>query len=89
MTIEEIKSLAQENSVGRKQTIIEGDGFFISIVGGMRGLYGDFVNDFEVAIIDSDSKNFITRHVVEGANDDILPYQTSEQVVELVNKLIF
>lgn len=34
--------------------------YLLSIVGGGYGLYGDFVNTFEVALIDKETKEFVT-----------------------------
>jgi hypothetical protein len=66
-----------------------GDGrVTFSIVGGARGLYGDFVNDFEMAIFDKESKQFITKFFYPEATDDVIPYMDANKVEELVNSVI-
>lgn len=57
----------------------------LSVVGGGNGLYGDFVDTFEVALIDNKTKRFVTRNLF-GGDDDVLAYQTKE---ELENILLF
>jgi hypothetical protein len=48
------KSRAHPCRHGRMFTMEIGN-YILSIVGGAMGLYGDFENDFEVAIIDKES----------------------------------
>lgn len=88
MTIQEIKNLAKEREYGGFQTILEGDGFIISIVGGYRGLYGDFENDFEIAVMESEYRKFITKSIIEQANDDVMPYVSALEVEKIVNELL-
>lgn len=88
MTIQDIKNLAKKRDMGGFQTILEGDGFIISIVGGERGLYGDFENDFEIAVMESEYKNFITASIVEDANDDVMAYVPAYRVEQIVNELL-
>jgi hypothetical protein len=59
-----------------------------SIVGGDRGLYGDFEKTFEVAIFDRQSNNFVTRFFYPEATDDVIPYMDANKVEELVNSVI-
>ena len=59
-----------------------------SIVGGGRGLYGDFDKTFEVAIFDKESNNFVTRFFYPEATDDVIPYMDADKVEELVNSVI-
>jgi hypothetical protein len=63
------------------------DNVILSIVGGGRGLYGDFDKDFEMAIMEKSSGNFVTKYYVDGASDDVLAYQEKEQVEYLANLL--
>jgi hypothetical protein len=58
-----------------------------SIVGGGRGLYGDFKNTFEVAIIDKQTNDFIT-NFFHHSSDMSIPYMSSNEVEELVNSVI-
>ena len=59
-----------------------------SIVGGAPGLYGDFKNNFEVAILDPKTKNFITQFFYDKGSDDVIPYMKSSDVENLVNSII-
>jgi hypothetical protein len=59
-----------------------------SIVGGDRGLYGDFEKTFEVAIFDRQSNNFVTKFFYPEATDDVIPYMDANKVEELVNSVI-
>jgi hypothetical protein len=59
-----------------------------SIVGGDRGLYGDFDTTFEVAIFDRKSNNFVTRFFYPEATEDVIPYMDADKVEELVNSVI-
>jgi hypothetical protein len=60
--------------------------FKFSIVGGASGLYGDFKNTFEVAIIDEDGK-FVTRYIL-GGNNDVVGWMTGEELEKLVNSIL-
>lgn len=72
---------------GGRYTRLYNDAIEMSIVGGSTGLYGDFEEDFEVAIIDPDTKNFVTRFFYPEANDDVIGYLPGEKLVELVQQL--
>ena len=90
ITIEDIISYSKPhgNKInGARQTILKDDKVILSIVGGASGLYGDFVEDFEIAVLDKENRSFITRFFRADINDDVLPYQTKEQVEELANLL--
>lgn len=81
-------SKPHQMTLGGKQTRLSNNKITISIVGGRTGLYGDFVNDFEVAIIDEETKEFVTRYFVPDLNDDVMAYVPSENLEQLVNKLM-
>lgn len=89
ITIQDIKGWAKPHSgaLGGLRTHLVGEQLEISIVGGRQGLYGDFVEDFELAIIDRKTRDFVTRFFVEGINDDVLGYANSELIEEIVNRL--
>lgn len=70
-----------------KQSRFGNDQIEFSIVGGGRGLYGDFKNTFEVAIIDKQTNNFITNFFYPGS-DMSIPYMSSNEVEKLVNSII-
>lgn len=74
-------------SAGGKITVLKNDKFILSIVGGTSGLYGDFVDDFELAVIDSKTKEFITKIVFSESSDDVMAYVPKERMVEIVNIL--
>ncbi len=59
-----------------------------SIVGGSSGLYGDFENTFELAIIDKQTGNFITKFFYPEGSDDVIPYMESSEVEKLVNSVL-
>ena len=59
-----------------------------SIVGGDRGLYGDFEKTFEVAIFDRKTRNFVTRFFYPEATDDVIPHMGIKEVEKLVNSVI-
>lgn len=66
---------------GRMFTMIIGN-YALSIVGGGRGLYGDFENDFEVALIDIESGKFVTSFFAR-RGDDVLPYAKIDEINDL------
>jgi len=72
---------------GARQTILKDNDVVLSIVGGARGLYGDFEKDFEVAVMNANSHDFVTKYYVTDASDDVLAYQNSEQVEYIANLL--
>lgn len=83
-TIEQLLSWAKPHSMNEgKRVTLENDNFILSIVGGTRGLYGDFENDFEVAILDKSTNDFVTK-MFFSVNDDVLPYQKIEDVSEMI-----
>jgi hypothetical protein len=73
---------------GGKMTRLYNDEIEFSIVGGRSGLYGDFENDFEVAIIDKKSGDFVTKFFYPEGSDDVIGYMKSEDVVKLVNQVL-
>jgi hypothetical protein len=89
ITIEQIKELAKDRKPGGlgKQVRLATEHVVISIVGGERGLYGDFEDDFEVAIIDRETDQFVTNHFYPELNDDVIGYLPKEKLVELVMKV--
>lgn len=78
-------SKAHRNGMGGRQTRISNGKVEVSIVGGMRGLYGDFVDDFELAIMDNKNHDFITKLYFPELNDDVMPYLDGNEVEEVVN----
>jgi len=73
---------------GGKMTRLYNDEIEFSIVGGRSGLYGDFENNFEVAIIDKKSGDFITKFFYPEGSDDVIGYMKLEDVEKLVNQVL-
>jgi hypothetical protein len=91
ITIEEIIkwSKPHQYSGGEGRMTRFGDGrVTFSIVGGARGLYGDFVETFEVAIFNTETGDFITNFFYPEGGDDIISYMPAKKVEELVNSVI-
>lgn len=58
--------------------------YTLSIVGGAKGLYGDFKNTFEVALIDNEIGNFVTgKYSNNIKSDDVMGYATIDEINEL------
>ena len=57
----------------------------ISIVGGM-GFYGNGVDNWEVAILDTDNK-FITQNVIADSYDDVIAEQTPKDINNIINQI--
>lgn len=56
--------------------------FTLSIVGGAQSLYGDFVNDFEVALIDDETGEFVTGKYCR-RGDEVLAYADIDEINEI------
>jgi hypothetical protein len=92
-TIEDIKrdSFPHPLVDEARQTIYETPLLKISIVGGGRGLYGDFNETFEVAIIEKNKFNLISGYFYPEFSDsqgETMPYLSIEQTLKVVNELI-
>jgi hypothetical protein len=57
----------------------------ISIVGGM-GFYGNGIDNWEVAILDTDNK-FITQNVIADSYDDVIAEQTPKDINNIINQI--
>jgi hypothetical protein len=92
ITIEDIINYSKPHPAsgdeGGRQTVIGNDKIQFSIIGGARGLYGDFVDTFEVAIFDTETGEFRTQFFHPEAGDDVIAYMSKNNVEDLVNKLI-
>ena len=71
-----------------RQSRFGNDQVEFSIVGGNKGLYGDFEKTFEVAIFDRKTRNFVTRFFYPEATDDVIPHMGIIEVEKLVNSVI-
>lgn len=70
-----------------RQTRIYNDNIEVSIVGGGKGLYGDFEDNFEIAIFDKETKEFVTRFYAPESNDDVMGYVDGPEMQTLLNQL--
>jgi len=83
-TVEQLHNWSKPHSIDGKKVTLENDNFIVSIVGGRQGLYGDFEKDFEIAIIDKVSDDFVTKMFVQ-SHDDVLAYQSIEEVSKVID----
>lgn len=70
---------------GRQTRLTDGK-VEVSIVGGVQGLYGDFKEEFELAVFDPTTRNFITTFFFEGGND-VMAYMKGDDLVNFLNKI--
>jgi hypothetical protein len=88
ITIENIIEWAKPHPLdGGKMTRIHNDEIEFSIVGGRSGLYGDFENDFEVAVMDRKNGEFVTKFFKPELSDDVIGYMKKEDLEEFVNQI--
>jgi hypothetical protein len=89
ITIKDIINLSKPHPVveGGRVLQIGNDNVEFSIVGGARGLYGDFINDFEVAIFDKENGEFVTKFFYPEASDDVIGYMSGKSLESLINKV--
>ena len=86
-TLEQLHGWSKPHGIDDgKRVVLENDNLILSIVGGRPGLYGDFEKDFEIAILDKSTDEFITKMFVT-SNDDVLAYQDIEKVSEIIEML--
>jgi hypothetical protein len=58
--------------------------YTLSIVGGCSGLYGNFKNTFEVALIDDNTGEFVTGKFSSSAkSDDVLGHANIDEINDL------
>lgn len=83
LTVDFIKQNSRIHPIGRgKMFTMEIGDFILSIVGGRQGLYGDFDETFEVALMIKNTNNFVTSYYAR-RGDDVLPYATIEEINDL------
>lgn len=79
-TFDDLEFEPHPNGLGGKIAQMElGNGYKISVVGGGRGLYGDGETTFEVAMF-----NRAGEMITLGENDQVLGWQTKDQVNEII-----
>lgn len=90
ITIENIIEWAKPHAnqvEGAKMVRIYNDEIETSIVGGVRGLYGDFVEDFELAVFDRKTNQFMTRFFFPEKQDDVVGYMSGQELVDFLNQV--
>lgn len=88
ITLDYIKANAKPHGIsGGKRINLYNEKYILSIVGGARGLYGDFEDDFEVAIIDPKTKDFITKLFYPDNSEDVIQYLGKEDLEKILNTL--
>jgi hypothetical protein len=88
ITVENIIEWSKPHPLdGGRMTRIHNDEIEFSIVGGRSGLYGDFIDDFEVAVIDKKNGEFVTKFFKPELNDDVVGYMKKEDLEEFVNQI--
>lgn len=88
ITIENIIEWSKPHPLdGGRMTRIHNDEIEFSIVGGRSGLYGDFKDDFEVAVIDKKNGEFVTRFFKPELSDDVIGYMKKGDLEEFVNQI--
>jgi hypothetical protein len=90
ITIKDIIELSKPHPIGNggRITRIGNNNVEFSIVGGASGLYGNFINDFEMAIFDKENGEFVTKFFYPDATDDVIGYMSGEDLETLVNKVL-
>jgi hypothetical protein len=83
LTIQDVLDNKKSKELGGYQSIFEFGKYVVSIVGGTKGLYGDFETTFEIAIIEVKSGNFVTKLFCGGA--DVMGYCTIETMEDILN----
>ena len=91
ITYQDILKKAETHPMGEgKMVRYETPQLIISIVGGRRGLYGDFKKTFEMALIDKESKNFVSNYFYPEYSDggEIMSWVPREDMLKIVNELV-
>jgi hypothetical protein len=89
ITVENIIEWAKPHPLdGGKMTRLYNEEIEFSIVGGRSGLYGDFVDDFEVAVLDRKTGEFMTRFFKPDLSDDVIGYMPKNDMIEMLNQIL-
>ena len=91
ITIDDIKKWSKPHPVTKgdgRMSRFGNKNIEFSIVGGARGLYGNFEKTFEVAIFDRKTNNFVTHFFSEKNDGDVIGFMSSEELEKLVNSVI-
>jgi|688.fasta_scaffold906404_1 hypothetical protein len=89
ITIKDIQKWSKPHPIGKggRMTNIFNRKYELSIVGGAKGLYGDFDETFEVAILDTKDRNFVTMYFFPEIGEDVIGYMNAEKLEELANSI--
>jgi hypothetical protein len=69
-------------------TVIYNSVVTFSIVGGDKGLYGDFVKTFELAIFNTETGEYLTKFFYPEGGNDVIAHMPGNKLCELINKII-
>jgi hypothetical protein len=88
ITIGDIKNWSRPHLMdGGRMTNIFNRKYELSIVGGAKGLYGDFENTFEIALFDTKDYRYITKFFFPESGDDVVGYLSGEDLEDFTNSL--
>lgn len=85
-TIKDVMDSRIDHPLGGYQSRFDVGKYEVSVVGGRYGLYGDFVNTFELAIFDKEG-NFATKKLVASASDDVVGWLDKEELMDIINQI--
>jgi hypothetical protein len=89
ITIENIIEWAKPHPLdGGKMTRLYNEEIEFSIVGGRSGLYGDFVDDFEVAVLDRKTGDFRTKFFKPELSDNVIGYMPKDDMIQMLNQIL-
>ena len=89
ITVENIIEWSKPHPLdGGKMTRLYNEEIEFSIVGGRSGLYGDFVDDFEVAVLDRKTGDFRTKFFKPELSDDVIGYIPKDDMIQMLNQIL-
>jgi hypothetical protein len=71
---------------GGRVTVISNNAVKFSIVGGCSGLYGNFVDTFELAIFNQETDEYMTNFFCP-EDGEVVGYMSGKRLEELVNQI--
>ena len=86
LTIQNIFEQRMVHPLGGYQSRFEVGEYEVSVVGGRHGLYGDFVETFELVIFDKDGE-FVTEEFVKSGGGDVAGWLDKEQLMDIINSI--
>jgi hypothetical protein len=90
ITIQDIQKWSRPHPVvkGGRMTNIFNSKYELSIVGGgNRSLHGDFENDFEIAVFNTKSREFVTRFFFSDNPHDVVGHLGFAELEEFANSI--